>query len=40
MLWCYEVSEASHAQLHKHAFDWDDEHDIVYEHDEYAWLIP
>ena len=27
-------------ESHEHAFDWDDEHDMVYEHDEYAWLIP
>ena len=40
MLWCYEVSEVSHALLHEHAFDYNEEHDMVYEHGEYAQLMP
>ena len=39
VLWCSELSEVSHAWLHKHAFDLDNVHDMVDEHDEYAWLI-
>ena len=32
VLWCSELSEVSHAWLHKHAFDLDDEHDMFDKH--------